>query len=175
MSIMARLVLVVFNLLGIACAGSVMALAAGWSYPITYLQTVSATADSRFVLGAVGLVMALIFLLGLIWSMTTDPKLETVEVIKSETGDVSMSVAAAKVIIMKAVRQVEGVKEIIPSVYHSPRGLTVKLHAMINPDSSVPDVSKCLQDAVRDGLEKYGGLQVPIIKVLVDDFNTGSK
>lgn len=175
MSIMTRLVLVLFNLLGMAGAGSVMALAMGWTYPLTCMQNTIATADSRFVLGAVGLVMALIFLLGLIWSMTTDHKLETVEVIKSETGEVSISVAAAKVIIMKAVKQVEGVKEVIPTVYHSPRGLTVKLHAMINPDHSVPEVSKSLQDVVRDALDKYGGLQVPVIKVLVDDFNTGSK
>jgi uncharacterized alkaline shock family protein YloU len=117
-----------------------------------------------------------IALIMLIWGIKTSPAISAVVVESSTAGEVSISIDATKAIIMRAVRQVEGVKELRPTVKSNPAGVTVKLHTMFNPDHAVPETAQILQNVVREHLEKTGGLQVAEIKVLVDEFNApGSK
>jgi uncharacterized alkaline shock family protein YloU len=156
-------------------AGLVVAMSLGWNYPLDYLNLAVSTPGNRIILGAVGAILIIVILIILILGLKMPAGSNAVIVEKSTEGEVSISIAATKVIIMKAVKQVEGVKELKPIVGQSPSGLTVKLHTMINPEQSVPELAQSLQTVVKDHLEKIGGLQVAEIKVLVDDFNTGSK
>jgi uncharacterized alkaline shock family protein YloU len=158
----------------LAIAGAVIAISLGWSYPLTYLNAVAFTPTSNLIMGTSGIVLAVIAFIMLMWGLKTSPDIASIVVEKGIAGEVSISIAATKAIIMKAVRQVEGVKELRPTVNSTPTGLTVKLHAMLNPDHNVPETAQLLQCAVRENLEKTGGLQVADIKVLVDDFNPGS-
>jgi len=173
---MGRLVLFIYNLVILALAGVVIAVSWGWSDPLTYLNAAASTPESRLVLGGVGIILAIIALIMLVWGLKPSKRVaDTVVVENSMAGEVSMSIAAIKAIIMKAIRQVEGIKELRPEVSNSSAGVIVKLHTMINPEHSVPEIAQSLQNVVRDNLEKVGGLQVAEIKVLVDDFNTASK
>jgi uncharacterized alkaline shock family protein YloU len=51
---------------------------------------------------------------------------------------------------MKAVREVSGVKDIRPSVSESDSGVAVKLHMMVNPERSVPELSQAVQKEVKN-------------------------
>lgn len=175
MPVMGRLVLFIYNLIILALAGAVIAVSLGWSDPLTYLNAAASTPESRLVLGAVGIILATIALIMLAWGLKPSKRADTVVVDKGMAGEVSVSIAAIKAIIMKAIRQVEGIKELRPEVSNSSAGVIVKLHTMINPEHNVPEIAQSLQNVVRENLEKVGGLQVAEIKVLVDDFNTTSK
>ena len=176
MPLMGRLVIFIYNLLILAIAGVVIAISVGWAYPLTYLNAVTLTSANNLIMGAIGIVVAIIAFIMLLWGLKTSPGIAAIVVEKSTDGEVSISIDAAKAIIMRAVRQVEGVKELRPTVNPTPAGIIVKLHTMINPDHNVPETSQLLQCVVRENLEKTGGLQVAEIKVLVDVFNAdGSK
>jgi uncharacterized alkaline shock family protein YloU len=175
MPIIGRMVIITYNLLMLAIAGLLSAISLGWTEPLTYLNVAVSTPGNKIIMGAIGIIIAIIALSMLVWSLRGQAREQSVLVEKGSVGEVSISIAATKVIIMKALKQVEGVKDIKPTVGQSPTGLMVRLHIMINPDYSVPETAQCLQAAVKDNLEKIGGLQVAEIKVLVDEFNPVSK
>jgi len=174
MPLMGRLVIFIYNLLMLAIAGAVIAVSMGWNYPLAYLNTATSTPANQLIMGTIGIVAAMMALFMLMWGLKTSPRIDAIMVEKGVSGEISISIAAAKAIIMRAVRQVEGVKELKPAVIPTPEGITVKLHTMLNPDHSVPETAQILQCVVREHLEKTGGLQVAEIKVLVDEFNAGS-
>jgi len=178
MPFMGRLVLFIYNLIILAIGGAMVATSLGWSEPLTYLNWAASTPENRIIMGAVGGLAVLLVIMVLIMLMRgSKGEVHTDEVLVEQgfPGEVSISVAAIKVIIMKAVKHVEGVREIRPSVRQSPDGVVVKLHTMINPDLSVPQLAGSLQTLVKDSLEKIAGLQVAEIKVLVDEFNPVNK
>jgi len=111
----------------------------------------------------------------LVSGLKYENKPDSIIVDSSLAGQVSITVPAIKVIIMKAVKKVDGVKEIKPAVSTSNDGLVVYLHTAINPDYNVPEMSKSLQQIVKEYLENIGGLQVSQVKVLVDDFSNSNK
>lgn len=174
MPLIGRLVIFIYNLLMMAIAAAVIAIALGWSYPLAFLNMATSTQLNTIIMGAAGIALAVAAFFMLLWGLNTSPRVDAIVVQQGTAGEVSISIAATKAIIMKAVRQVEGVKELVPTVSPSPSGVTVKLHTMFNPDHSVPETAQLLQCAVRENLEKTGGLQVADIKVLVDEFNPGS-
>jgi len=174
MPLMGRLVIFIYNLLILAIAGAVIAISVGWSYPLTYLNAIILTPANNLIMGAIGIAVAIIAFIMLVWGLKTSPGISAIVVENGVAGEVSISIDAAKAIIMRAVRQVEGVKELRPTVISTPTGITVKLHTMFNPDHNVPETAQLLQCVVRENLEKTGGLQVAEIKVLVDEFNANS-
>jgi len=175
MPVIGRLILFVYNLIMLVIAGAVIAISLGWNYPLAYLDLAVSTPENRIILGTVGIILVVLILVVLVWGLKAPVGTDAVIVDKGLAGEVSISIAATKVIIMKAVKQVEGVKDLRPIVGQTPAGLVVKLHTMINPEQSVPEIAQSLQAVVKDNLEKVGGLQVAEIKVLIDDFNAGSK
>jgi len=178
MPLMGRLALFIYNLLFLAVAGVVVAISLGWTEPIAYLNWVVSTPENRIIMGALGGLGVLLVVLVLIMSSRgTKGQIHTDEVLVEQgfPGEVSISIAAIKVIIMKAVKHVEGVRETRPMIRQSPEGVVVTLHTMINPDLSVPQLAGSLQAVVKDSLEKIAGLQVAEIKILVDEFNPANK
>jgi uncharacterized alkaline shock family protein YloU len=175
MPVIERMVLLVYNLFMLGISGAVVAISMGWIAPLAYYNLAVSTTENKIILGAVGIIIGIIALIMLIWGLKTSNRSHAVLVEKGLAGEISISIDAIKVIIMKAVKQVEGVKDIKSVVSSTAGGLIVKLHIMINTEHTVPELAQSLQLAVKDDLEKIGGLQVAEIKVLVDDFNVVSK
>lgn len=175
MTAISRFVLFLYNLVILGLAGLTVGAALGWLDPQIYMNTLLASTENRMIAGIAGILAGFLAVIMLLWTLKPAPRIDTVIVDKASGGDVTMSIAAVKAIIVKAVRQIEGVKELRPDVVTSPNGVKVKLHTMINPDHNVPEISESLQKVVRDNLEKVGGLQVAEIKVLIDDFVAAGK
>lgn len=172
---MGRLVLFIYNLIILVLAVIIIGATLGWLDPQVYLNAVLSAPENKIIAGLAGIIVGFVALLMLVWAIKPTPRIDAVTVSQGTDGEISMSIAAAKAIIMRAIRQVEGVKELRPDVVPSPTGVKVKLHTMINPDHNVPEISALLQSVVRDNLEKVGGLQVGEIKVLIDDFTPTGK
>lgn len=175
MSLGWRFLLFLYNLIFLGLAGIVLAGAAGRPEPLHYWALIFATPENRIIAGICALVLIVIFAYLMIKVLIPDKKPKTVVIDSNLDGQVSITIDAIKVIIMKAVRQVEGVKEIRPVVNSSDKGLIVYLHMMINPEYSVPDMTEKVKETVKRYLEDLGGLKVDSVRILVDDLGTQSK
>ncbi|NLG32431.1 MAG: alkaline shock response membrane anchor protein AmaP [Syntrophomonadaceae bacterium] len=173
--VMWRIAFTIYSLLLIILAILVLGVAAGRPEPAEFISIALGSPQNRIIIGMLAIVLLVIVVLILVSGIKGKPGLTSVVISSSLTGQISITVAAIKVIIMKAIRQVEGVKEIKSSVDKGNDGIIVKIHMLINPDQSVVEMSQKIQAVVKEYLEQYGGLQVSEVRVLVDDFSTTSK
>lgn len=174
MSIIWRFVLVLYNLFVLFVAGLLTAASVGRLEPLLWLDIALSTQQNRIITGLLGVALIVLALIGLFYSLKPSST-RSVTVGDGFLGEVYMSIPAIKVIIFKAVKEVDGVKDIRPTIIPSREGLLVKIHMMVNPDRSVPELTKAVQEKVQEYLEKIGGLEVAQIQVLVDDFNAGNR
>lgn len=170
-----RLLFFVYNLLFVILAGAAVGAALGWDEPVAYINLALSTPQNRISVGLVGVVILVLAIVMLVTSLKVQSQPKSIVVRTALAGDVSITVSAVKAIIMKAVRKVEGIREIEPSISNSAEGITVYLHAAINPEYSVPEMTKDIQNIVKQYLEEIGGLTVAEIKILVDDFSEGAR
>lgn len=175
MSFLWRLLLVLYNLVFLFLAGAVLAGAAGRPEPLDYVQFIFSTPQNRILAGVCSLVLIVVFAYLLVKSLLPSRKPKAVVIDSNLNGQVSITIEAVKVIIMKAVRQVEGVREVRPVVNSSSKGLIVYLHMMINPEYSIPDMTEKVKNEVKRYLEELGGLKVAEVKILVDDLGGVNK
>lgn len=169
-----RMVLVIYNLLILLIAAGTVGVAAGVSEPLAYLNAAFSTPENRMAIGvgAVIVMIAAIIIMAMLLKRTRPA--DSVIVDSNLSGQVSITVPAIKVIIMKAVKKIDGIKDIRPVVSNRQDGLLIYLHMMINPERNVPEMSQSIQSIVREYIEKIAGLQVAEIRILVDDFNAGT-
>lgn len=170
-----RLALFLYNLLFLGLAAVALAAAVGRPEVMKTITLGLATPANRVVVGTVAAVFLLLTIYIMISLLRVDGKPQSMVITSSLNGQVSITVPAIKVIIMKAVKKVDGVKDIRPSVTSGPDGLIIYLHLMINPEHSVPEMTRSIQSVVKEYLETIGGLQVSQVRVLVDDFGVANK
>ncbi|HRW12385.1 MAG TPA: alkaline shock response membrane anchor protein AmaP [Syntrophomonas sp.] len=173
MPIIWRVLLSIYNLLLLVVAGIFVAASVSAFDPLPYLQT-ALNEQNRLLTGLVALLLLLLALVLLIQTWKTVEKQDDGIIVQEGLlGQICMTVPAIELLIMKSVRQIEGIKDIRPEIKKDKTGLTVKLHMMINPALNVPEVTAATQKIVKEQLEQVGGLQVNEVKVRVDDFKAG--
>lgn len=170
-----RLLLSVYNMLMILLGGVVLAASLNVFAPLPYLE-IALNDQNRLLTALIALIVIFLALVLLILSWKTSSNGsgdDGIVVQEGLLGQVTMTVPAIELLIMKSVRQIEGVKDIRPQISKDKSGLTVKLNMMINPELNVPEVTAATQKIVKEQLENVGGLQVNAVKVRVDDFKAG--
>lgn len=173
MPVIWRLVLTIYNLILLLVAAAAVAISLGASEPLQYINLLAVSPENRIICGTVGIVVFFLALVFLYLGLRKGSSEDGILVDKGILGEVFISIDAIKLIIMKAVRQIDGIKEIRPLVRKGPAGLSVTLEMMINPAVSVPELSSATQKIVKEYLENIGGLQIAEIKVQFHDFNAG--
>ena len=173
MPILWRLLLSIYNILMILVAGVFLAASLSILDLKPYLET-ALNDQNRLLTAVIALSMIFLALLFLIQSLKKiSVEDDGIVVQEALLGQVSMTVAAIELLIMKSVRQIDGIKDIRPKIRKDKTGLTVILDMMINPELNVPEVTVATQKIVKEQLENMGGLQVNAVKVRVDDFKAG--
>lgn len=175
MSIFWRMVISIFDLLFFLLSGAAIAVSIGWTEPLAYINMAFATSQNRIITGSVAVLIFVLVLLLQFMCLKRNTEQNTVDIEAGNLGKISITISAVKLIIMKAIREVQGIKEVKPYVKNIEGGLLVNLHMMVNPGQNVPEMVIATQEKVKDYLENIGGLQVAEIKVLVDDINKDSK
>ncbi|HQA08527.1 MAG TPA: alkaline shock response membrane anchor protein AmaP [Syntrophomonadaceae bacterium] len=170
-----RVVLFCYNLLILGLAVAAMYLAVGHTSLIEAGEALLSNSVNQIILGASAAAVIALTIVILISLLKGESKPTSIVISSSLNGQVSITVAAIKTIITKAVKKVDGVKETRSSVTNGPDGIVIYLHMMINPEISVPEMSRNVQAAVKEHLESIGGLQVSEVRVLVDDFASTNK
>lgn len=170
MSTALRFVLFLYNLLLLALAGIFLALAMNRPEPLAYLQSALSTPGNRLAVGVAALLLLAATLAVFLSLLKKEPGLERVIVKQGLQGEIAITIPAIKVLIMKAIKPVDGVRDIRSGVRQTAEGLIVNLHMAVNPELSVPDLSQQIQSAVKQYLQETGGLQVAEVIMLVDEF-----
>ncbi|HCF71756.1 MAG TPA: alkaline shock response membrane anchor protein AmaP [Syntrophomonas sp.] len=175
MPVLWRVVLFIYNLLLLIVAGSVVMSAFGMGQPLAYINAAFATSQNRMMAGVVGIILVVLAIILLGWGLKFKRSAQSLVIDSNLSGEISITVPAIKTIIMRAVKKVEGIKEIRPVVSNRPDGLQIYLHLMVNPDYSMEEMGQSIQKVVKEYVEKIGGVQVAAVKILVDDFKAERK
>ena len=169
MSAFWKSIMTLYNLLLIGLSAVIIALALGNTEPLQWIDQAFGTFQNRILSGSVGIILALAGFILLIHLFRSREENEVV-VQESIAGKVIITVPAIKQIVLKAVKQVEGVREIKPEVTSGKNGVVVSLTLMVNPDYKIPEMTAVVQEKVANLLEEVGGLKVAEVRIKVDDF-----
>lgn len=175
MSAIWKFTLFFYNLLILALGLTALFAALGAAEVMDAVELALSTPGNRLVTAVIAAAVIILTILVMIPLLRGNTRPKSIMVNSSLNGQVSITVDAIKVIINKAVKKVDGVKEIRSAVSNSPEGLVVDLHMMINPEISIPEMTRSIQAIVKEFLENIGGLQVSQVRVLVDDFAVANK
>lgn len=168
-----KLVVSLFSLLIMAISVAFGVLAIGLEDPSRIVKLVFGTQESRVITLAVAVFLLIVALQALVKALARTTE-TTVLIQETPSGSVMITIPAIKQIIMKAVRSIDGVREIRPAIKTGKNGIAVSLEVMVDPDHKLPETTSAIQDKVRQDLEDIGGLRVASIKVTVDDMVTRS-
>lgn len=172
-----RVVLFFYSLLLVAASVSALILAIGRTEILDSISIAVSSSEARLIVAGIALLLLVLSVITLFYSIGSNsaPKSKTILVNSGVAGQVSMTIPAVKVIVMKAVKTVEGIRDIRTTISNKPEGVDVLLHTMINPEYNIPEMSEKIQTVVRQQLEDVGGLKVAGVRVLVDDFGSAAK
>lgn len=163
-----RLMLTLYNLLLSLLGLCAIAVAVGYSQPLQLTSEWLSVGQNRIILGGGGFVLTLIGL-NLLFLGLKGENQEGILVQDSLNGRVTITIPAIKQLVLRAVRTVEGIREVKPEVRNGKNGVRIDLVVMIGPDYKVPEMTDNVQKKVREMLENIGGLAVDAVQVTVDD------
>lgn len=175
MSIFSRFVFFCYNLVLIIIAGVAIAASTGTWDAGGLINTAFATPQNRAVTGIVSLILIILAVAMLLSVLKRQPQARpaSFEVETTLNGTVTITESALKVIILRAIKKVDGVKEVDTRVGSSDQGLQITVNMMINPNLSVLEMSQAIQAGIKETVERISGLTVDLVTVVADDFNAG--
>lgn len=115
------------------------------------------------------LTIAGIYLLGMAfrWEQQSGAAVVT----QSSLGDISITLNAFESLVRRSAKQVEGVRDLKPSVVAGRDGINIRLRVTTMPEVNIPQVSDQLQETVKHQVEALTGVQVQNVKVVVEDIS----
>jgi uncharacterized alkaline shock family protein YloU len=150
----------------VVVAGWILAVATGWSLP--YEGAVQTLYWLREHTWESLLLAVVILLIGILPFLRPTKKLnERSFRTSSKFGEIRVTMDALSDIIMRSANEVAGVRMVQPSVREREDGLEVIVHCQLNPEVVIPEISDQLQSKVREDVERYTGIKVAEVKVLV--------
>ena len=87
-------------------------------------------------------------------------------------GEVRICFKALENLVLKAAREIKGVRETKTRLVATDNGLVVFLRAVTYPDQNIPQVTAELQAAVKEYVESTTGTGVSEIKVMIENVVT---
>jgi uncharacterized alkaline shock family protein YloU len=84
-------------------------------------------------------------------------------VFKTSTGEVNVAFAAVEDLIRRTDWSIPEIKELRPQVMVDKRGIVVDLKTVLKSETSIPEVTQRLQDAVRNKVQEVLGIEEQVI------------
>lgn len=147
-------------------AGWILAIMSGWSLPYEILSEglfwlrVNPWQDA--------IIAACFLLLGILPFLKPGQRRpEPSFLIPSRLGEVRMTEPAMKDIIIRSAQTLPSVRQVQPNLRQREEGLEVLVHAQVNPESVIPEIAEQLQSKIKEDMERYIGIKVVEVKVLV--------
>ncbi len=171
-----RFLLIIYNLIILAITGSVLSIMIGQVKITPYLEYAMNNTQSRMLIILISVIVILLALIGIVKALSGESKRkDSFPIGGSSVGDISITIPAIIVIINKAVKSIQGVREVKPKVRFGKDGLIINLYMLINPEFNMPSMSMDVQNAVKEHLDRIGGVTVSSISVLIDNYSPNEK
>ncbi len=87
----------------------------------------------------------------------------------TELGGIKVSIGTLNNLAQKAVRKFDEVKDVKSNIISEIDGISVQLKLMIMPDVVIPDLTKKIQDEVKEYIETLSGIHVKEVQIFIDD------
>ncbi len=161
-------------LLGFIClliSAFITAVMFGWTSPIQNLLTQIAQNMVYSALAAIAFLLLAILSFAMIRFHSKD---QVAVSSSTKFGEVRISDRTIEGIVSRAAMNIDGVKEVMPRIQPLPEGIKVFIQAVTNPEFVIPQVVETLQDTVKQDVEKFTGLKVAEVKVMVQNIDTPS-
>lgn len=84
-------------------------------------------------------------------------------------GEVRICHKAVETLVLKAAREIKGIKECKTRIMHSDSGLTIFIRAVTYPDQGIPQITAEVQSAVKEYVENATGVVVAEIRVMIEN------
>lgn len=147
-------------------AGWILAIMSGWNLPSEILSeglfwlTVHPWEDA--------IIAACLLLLGVLpFFRPRSRRTEPTFLIPSRLGEVRMTEPAMKDIIVRSAQTLMDLRKVQPQLRRREDGLEVLVYAQLNPESVIPEITEQLQRKIKEDMERYIGIKVVEVKVLV--------
>ncbi|MGE4271601.1 MAG: alkaline shock response membrane anchor protein AmaP [Desulfitobacterium sp.] len=144
----------------------ILALSTGWSLPYDIFMDGMIWLRSNTWEGLI--VATFIIILGILPFLRPRRKIpdHTFRTV-SQLGEVRITVDALGDIIVRSALNKNGVRLVKPLIKQREDGLEIFLDCQFNPEAAIPEVSEQLQAQVKEDIERYTGIKVAEVKVLV--------
>ncbi|MFK7697190.1 alkaline shock response membrane anchor protein AmaP [Paenibacillus sp. HJGM_3] len=86
---------------------------------------------------------------------------------RTDFGDIRISLETVENLSLKAASRIRGVKDLKARISVTDAGLEIVIRALVDGESSIPDLSEEVQRAVKSHLEEVTGIPVSRVSVFV--------
>lgn len=90
----------------------------------------------------------------------------------SRLGEVRISEAAMKDIVVRSGYDIPAVRQLQPHLRQREDGIEVLIYAQLNPEVVIPETIEQLQVKVKEDIERFTGIRIVEVKVLVRNVET---
>lgn len=159
---------VLLGIIFLAMSVFITAVLFGWTGPIqNLLQDIGGNIIYSS-LSALGFLLLAVFTFSLIRFGARE---EVAIVTTTKHGQLRIAEQTIADIVTRSGLSVEGVKELRPKVHPHPDGMNIHIRVVINPEFVIPSVAEEVQVLVKEDVEKYTGLKVAEVKVMVQSID----
>jgi len=162
---------VLLGLIFLAASVFTTAVMVGWAYPVQNLIDSIPKNTLYSSLAAIGLLLLAILSFTMVRFRGAEP---VAAVSATKFGQIRIADRTIEEIASRASLNVEGIKEVVPRIQPLPEGIAVQLQTVMNPGFVIPRVMEELQGMVKEDVEKYTGLRVAEVKVMVQSLDAPS-
>lgn len=150
---------------------TVPVIAGWWPEPLKLLLSATQRTDTSIALWTS---LALLIIIGfrLIYACIKRAPIPKAVVHELKLGQVHITLPAIEGLVTKAVRNIDGIKEVKPQIIPTPTGIEIVLKIIVTPDINIPQISEQIQQNVKDYILEVTGITAQNVKVLVENIST---
>jgi uncharacterized alkaline shock family protein YloU len=141
----------------------------GWAAPLYLLRDLFNPARQELFWPLI----AIVILSGirLFWVSLVKPRGKHVVLAETSLGQVKVSFQAIESLVEKVVSQFNGVREVKPRIVAVPQGVGIQVRASVTPDINVPEVSREIQNRIKERILEVTGITVNTVRVTVENIS----
>lgn len=125
----------------------------------------------RIVLTLIVLALMVAVCMRLWMKLFTKPErgIETIALKSGDGGEVRVSLTALESMARRALGEIDGVREMTVMIDGNEDALNVKIDLRVTTGAHIPEVTRSMQQTVRDALGSFTGAEVSDVTVMVSD------
>jgi len=162
-----RGIVLLFTLICFALAAALFAVVSGWDPTAGLAAWVALAVQHPWLAGALG--GLLVFLGGAVFALILPRRggPRATAVAETELGEVAVSLDAVRGLVVRAAREVPGVKDVNARVESLESGVNVLLELTVLPDHRIPELGEAVQRQVESQVKGLLGVHVRTVRVAV--------